>query len=92
MNSKQEGTHGAFVLHMTPEGKPGWERNLVPAGIAVQTDVAPVRKIAHKADQGRAALPHVAALPPQNARHGIEVPIKGMAGAITIDYNFSATS
>ena len=60
--------------------------------LALQTDIAPVRKIAHKADQGRAALPHVAALPPQNARHGIEVPIKGMAGAITIDYNFSATS
>ena len=29
--------------------------------LAVHTDIAPVRKIAHKADQRRAALPHIAA-------------------------------
>ena len=44
---------------------------------AVDTDVAPVREIAHKADQRRAAVPHVAAQPPQNVRQGIEVPIAG---------------
>jgi len=43
--------------------------------LAVHRDVAPVRKIAHKADQRRAAPPQVAAYPPQNERHGIEIPV-----------------
>jgi hypothetical protein len=69
------GTSRFHCFYVVPDSRPSlrFTQSIVPIAalslevricLAVHTDVAPVRKIAHKADQRRAALPHVAAYPP----------------------------